>query len=180
MASAGSCLLLVTVMARNLMIPRSTAIGGRLFTTTTTSRWTLGPTVEFLAGLAGERGGVLELGIGTGRVALAAGGPGDQGGRGLTPRPRDGRSGCGPSQAASRSLSPSGIWPRCPSAAGSGWVYLVFNTLFGLLSQETAGRVLRQRGRERSRPGGIARHRVLSFPDVGPVRPRPRGSRRGR
>jgi hypothetical protein len=40
-----------------------------------------GPAVEFLAGLAGD-GRVLELAIGTGRVAPAAGGPGDQCGRG--------------------------------------------------------------------------------------------------
>ena len=39
-----------------------------------------GPAVEFLAGLAGD-GRVLELAIGTGRVALPLAAPGDSGGR---------------------------------------------------------------------------------------------------
>jgi hypothetical protein len=59
-----------------------------------------GPAVEFLAGLAGD-GRVLELAIGTGRVALPLAARGSRW-KGSTPRPRW-WAGCGPSRAGSRS-----------------------------------------------------------------------------
>ena len=64
--------------------------------------------VEFLAGLAGD-GRVLELAIGTDRVALPLAG------RGIAVEGVDARrrwwNGRGPGRAASRSPSPSVIWP---------------------------------------------------------------------
>ena len=92
-----------------------------------------GPAVEFLAGLAGD-GRVLELGIGTGRVALPLAA------RGISVE------GVDASAAMAERLRAKPGGESVPVAIGdmaqvpvSGrfrLVYLVFNTLFGLLSQE--------------------------------------------
>jgi len=92
-----------------------------------------GPAVEFLAGLAGD-GRVLELAIGTGRVALPLAA------RGIAMEGIDASA----AMAGRLRAKPGG--PSIPVAIGdmaqlppSGpfrLVYLVFNTLFGLLSQE--------------------------------------------
>jgi SAM-dependent methyltransferase len=92
-----------------------------------------GPAVEFLAGLAGD-GRVLELGIGTGRVALPLAA------RGISVE------GIDASAAMVERLRAKPGGESVPVAVGdmaqvpvSGrfrLVYLVFNTLFGLLSQE--------------------------------------------
>ena len=77
-----------------------------------------GPAVEFLAGLAGD-GRVLELAIGTGRVALPLAA------RGITVEGVDASAAmveqlrAKPGGESSR--SPWETWPRCRSAAGSGW-----------------------------------------------------------
>ena len=77
---------------------------------------TSGPAVDFLAGLAGD-GRVLELAIGTGRVALPLAA------RGITVEGVDASAamverGCGPNLAATRSPPPSATWPKCRSAGG--------------------------------------------------------------
>ena len=92
-----------------------------------------GPAVEFLAGLAGD-GRVLELGIGTGRVALPLAARGNR------------VEGVDASAAMAERLRTKPGGESVPVAIGdmaqvpvSGQfrlVYLVFNTLFGLLSLE--------------------------------------------
>jgi SAM-dependent methyltransferase len=91
-----------------------------------------GPAVEFLAGLAGA-GRVLELAIGTGRVAvpLAA--------RGITVEGVDASA----AMVERLRAKPGGEaipvtvgdMAQVPVSGRFGLVYLVFNTLFGLLSQ---------------------------------------------
>jgi len=92
-----------------------------------------GPAVEFLAGLAGDRR-VLELAIGTGRVALPLAA------RGITVE------GIDASAAMTERLRAkpggdsipvtTGDMAQVPASGRFGLVYLVFNSLFGLLSQE--------------------------------------------
>jgi SAM-dependent methyltransferase len=109
------------------------------------------PAVEFLAGLAGGRR-VLELAIGTGRVALPLAG------RGIAVE------GVDASEAMVARLRAKqggesipvviGDMAQVPAAGPFGLVYLVFNALFGLLSQarqaECFGNVARVLG-----PGGV-------------------------
>jgi len=91
-----------------------------------------GPAVEFLAGLAGD-GRVLELAIGIGRVALPLAA------RGITVEGIDASA----AMAERLRAKPGGesipvtsaIWPGVPVSGRFRLVYLVFNTLFGLLSQ---------------------------------------------
>ena len=92
-----------------------------------------GPAVEFLAGLAGE-GRVLELAIGTGRVALplATKGISVEGvdaSVAMVERLR--------AKPGSESVPVAvGDMAQVPVSGRFRLVYLVFNTLFGLLSQE--------------------------------------------
>ena len=109
------------------------------------------PAVEFLAGLAGG-GRVLELAIGTGRVALPLAG------RGIAVE------GIDASEAMVQRLRAKpggesipvviGDMAQVPASGPFGLVYLIFNTLFGLLSQarqaECFGNVARVLG-----PGGV-------------------------
>src|SRR5215475_731577 len=76
-----------------------------------------GPAVEFLAGLRAGGCWSWPSGPGGSRCRWP---PGGSPWRGLTPRPRW-WNGCGPSPEVTRSRSPSATWPRCRSAAGSGW-----------------------------------------------------------
>jgi SAM-dependent methyltransferase len=91
-----------------------------------------GPAVEFLAGLAGD-GRVLELAIGTGRVALplAARGIAVQGvdaSAAMVDRLR--------AKPGGQSIPVTvGDMAQVPASGPLRLVYLVFNTLFGLLSQ---------------------------------------------
>jgi SAM-dependent methyltransferase len=90
------------------------------------------PAVEFLAGLAGDRR-VLELAIGTGRVALPLAV------RGIAVEGIDASQ----AMVARLRAKPGGAsipvvigdMAEVPAAGPFGVVYLVFNTLFGLLSQ---------------------------------------------
>ncbi len=77
-----------------------------------------GPAVEFLAGLAAG-GPVLELAIGTGRVALplASRGIAVEGSR----LQRRSLPCCGPNRVATRSRSSSGIWPRWARRVRTRW-----------------------------------------------------------
>ena len=92
-----------------------------------------GPAVEFLAGLAGD-GRVLELAIGTGRVALplAARGISVEGvdaSAAMVERLR--------AKPGGESIPVAiGDMAQVPASGRFRLVYLVFNTLFGLLSQE--------------------------------------------
>ena len=92
-----------------------------------------GPAVEFLAGLAGD-GRVLELAIGTGRVALplAARGISVEGvdaSAAMVERLR--------AKPGGESVPVAiGDMAEVPATGPFGLVYLVFNSLFGLLSQE--------------------------------------------
>jgi SAM-dependent methyltransferase len=91
-----------------------------------------GPAVEFLAGLAGD-GRVLELAIGTGRVALPLAA------RGITVEGIDASA----AMAGQLRTKPGGLsipvtvgdMAQVPPGGPFRLVYLVFNTLFGLLSQ---------------------------------------------
>ena len=90
-----------------------------------------GPAVEFLAGLAGDRR-VLELAIGTGRVALPLTG------RGIAVEGIDASE----AMVARLRAKPGGAsipvvigdMAQVPAEGPFGLVYLVFNSLFGLLS----------------------------------------------
>jgi len=92
-----------------------------------------GPAVEFLAGLAGD-GRVLELGIGTGRVAVPLAG------RGIRVEGVDASA----AMAERLRAKPGGEsvpvtigdMAQVPVSGSFRLAYLVFNTLFGLLSQE--------------------------------------------
>jgi len=92
-----------------------------------------GPAVEFLAGLAGG-GRVLELAIGTGRVALPLAA------RGITVEGVDASAAMVDRLRAKPGgeLIPVtfGDMAQVPASGRFRLVYLVFNTLFGLLSQE--------------------------------------------
>jgi len=109
------------------------------------------PAVEFLAGLAGDRR-VLELAIGTGRVALPLAG------RGIAVE------GIDASEAMVERLRAKpggesipvviGDMAQVPAAGPFGLVYLVFNTLFGLLSQARQAECFRNVARVLS-PGGV-------------------------
>jgi SAM-dependent methyltransferase len=109
-----------------------------------------GPAVEFLAGLAGD-GRVLELAIGTGRVALPLAA------RGITVEGVDASA----AMVERLRAKPGGEaipvtmgdMAQVPVSGRFGLVYLVFNTLFGLLSQArqaqcfgSVARVLEPRG----------------------------------
>ena len=91
-----------------------------------------GPAVEFLAGLAGD-GRVLELAVGTGRVALPLAA------RGIMVEGIDASA----AMAERLRAKPGGEsipvtiadMARVPVSGRFRLVYLVFNTLFGLLSQ---------------------------------------------
>jgi SAM-dependent methyltransferase len=91
-----------------------------------------GPAVEFLAGLAGD-GRVLELAIGTGRVALPLAA------RGITVEGVDASAAMVERlRAKPRGESVAvtlGDMAQVPVSGQFRLVYLVFNTLFGLLSQ---------------------------------------------
>src|SRR5215467_1303578 len=95
-----------------------------------------GPAVEFLAGLAGD-GRVLELAIGTGRVALPLAA------RGITVEGIDASA----AMAERLRAKPGGEsipviigdMAQLPVSGRFRLVYLVFNTLFGLLSQARQG-----------------------------------------
>jgi SAM-dependent methyltransferase len=115
------------------MIPRSTAIGGQPFYDDHHKQMDPGPAVEFLAALAGD-GQVLELAIGTGRVALplAARGirvEGVDASASMVDRLR--------AKPGGKSI-PVTMGDMAQVAVNGSFrlVYLVFNTLFGLLSQE--------------------------------------------
>ncbi len=92
-----------------------------------------GPAVEFLAGLAGD-GRVLELAIGTGRVALPLAA------RGVAVEGIDASA----SMVDQLRAKPGGDaipvtlgdMAQVPASGSFRLVYLIFNTLFGLLSQE--------------------------------------------
>jgi SAM-dependent methyltransferase len=109
------------------------------------------PAVEFLAGLAGS-GRVLELAIGTGRVALPLAG------RGITVE------GIDASEAMVERLRAKpggelipvviGDMADVPASGPFTVVYLVFNTLFGLLSQARQAECFRNVARVLG-PGGV-------------------------
>lgn len=109
------------------------------------------PAVEFLAGLAGDRR-VLELAIGTGRVALPLAG------RGIA------MEGIDASEAMVERLRAKPGGASVPVVVGDmaqvgatgpfGLVYLVFNTLFGLLSQARQAACFRNVARVLG-PGGV-------------------------
>src|ERR1700759_632646 len=95
-----------------------------------------GPAVEFLSGLAGD-GRVLELAIGTGRVALplAARGVMVEGGDASAAMVERLRA-----KPGGESIPVTiGDMAEVPVSGRFRLVYLVFNTLFGLLSQERQG-----------------------------------------
>jgi SAM-dependent methyltransferase len=91
-----------------------------------------GPAVEFLAGLAGD-GRVLELAIGTGRVALPLAA------RGITVEGVDASAAMAErlrAKPGGESIPVTmGDMAQVPASGRFRLVYLVFNTLFGLLSQ---------------------------------------------
>lgn len=109
------------------------------------------PAVEFLAGLAGD-GPVLELAIGTGRVALPLAG------RGIPVQ------GIDASEAMVERLRAKpggesipvviGDMAQVPASGPFRLVYLVFNTLFGLLSQARQAGCFRNVARVLD-PGGV-------------------------
>src|SRR6516162_10145727 len=114
------------------MIPRSTAIAGRLFMTSTMHTWTRNLPWTFFLPWPGL-GGALELAIGTGRVAipLAA--------QGITVEGVD-ASAAMVEQLRAKPGGESipvtlGDMAQVPVSGRFRLVYLVFNTLFGLLSQ---------------------------------------------
>ncbi len=92
-----------------------------------------GPAVEFLAGLAGD-GRVLELAIGTGRVALPLAA------RGISVEGVDASAAMAErlrAKPGGESIRVTmGDMAQVPVSGRFRLVYLVFNTLFGLLSQE--------------------------------------------
>src|SRR5580693_3755035 len=96
-----------------------------------------GPAVEFLAGLAGGGGRVLELAIGTGRVALPLAA------RGITVEGLDASAAMVErlrAKPGGESIPVTmGDMAEVPVSGRFRLVYLVFNTLFGLLSQERQG-----------------------------------------
>jgi SAM-dependent methyltransferase len=109
------------------------------------------PAVEFLAGLAGD-GLVLELAIGTGRVALPLAG------RGITVEGIDASE----AMVARLRAKPGGESipvvigdiAQVPASGPFRLVYLVFNTLFGLLSQAQQAECFRNVARVLD-PGGV-------------------------
>ncbi|HEV2933062.1 MAG TPA: class I SAM-dependent methyltransferase [Streptosporangiaceae bacterium] len=92
-----------------------------------------GPAVEFLAGLAGGGGRVLELAIGTGRVALPLAA------RGITVEGLDASAAMVErlrAKPGGESIPVTiGDMAQVPVSGPFRLVYLVFNTLFGLLTQ---------------------------------------------
>ena len=109
------------------------------------------PAVEFLAGLAGE-GRVLELAIGTGRVALPLAG------RGIAVEGIDASA----AMVERLRAKPGGAsipvvmgdMAQVPATGPFRRVYLVFNTLFGLLSQDRQAECFRNVARVLE-PGGV-------------------------
>jgi SAM-dependent methyltransferase len=109
-----------------------------------------GPAVEFLAGLAGDRR-VLELAIGTGRVALPLAG------RGIAVEGIDASE----AMVARLRAKPGGAsipvvigdMAQVPAEGPFGLVYLVFNALFGLLSQARQAECFRNVARVLGRGG---------------------------
>src|SRR5215472_11263497 len=128
-----------------------------------------GPAVEFLAGLAAG-GRVLELAIGTGRVALplAARGIAVEGvdaSAAMVERLR--------AKPGGDSIPVTiGDMAQVPVSGRFRLVYLVFNTLFGLLSQARQAECFASVARARA--SRDVRHRVLR-PGPDPVRPRSAG-----
>jgi len=125
------------------------------------------PAVEFLAGLAGDRR-VLELAIGTGRVALPLAA------RGIPVEGVDASE----AMVARLRAKPGGAaipvvigdMAQVPATGPFGLVYLVFNSLFGLLSQDRQAECFSNVAR--ARPGRDVCHRMLR-PRPQPVRPGP-------
>jgi SAM-dependent methyltransferase len=110
-----------------------------------------GPAVEFLAGLAGD-GRVLELAIGTGRVALPLAA------RGVTVEGVD-ASAAMVDQLRAKPGGDAipvtlGDMAQVPVGGSFRLVYLIFNTLFGLLSQERQAECLASVARVLD-PGGM-------------------------
>jgi SAM-dependent methyltransferase len=111
-----------------------------------------GPAVEFLAGLAGGRR-VLELAIGTGRVALPLAG------RGIAVEGIDASE----AMVARLRARPGGAsipvvigdMAQVPAVGPFGLVYLVFNALFGLLSQARQAECFRSVARVLGPGGGF-------------------------
>jgi SAM-dependent methyltransferase len=109
-----------------------------------------GPAVEFLAGLAGDRR-VLELAIGTGRVALP------MARRGIAVEGIDASE----AMVARLRAKPGGAsipvvigdMAQVPAEGPFGLVYLVFNALFGLLSQARQAECFRNVARVLGRGG---------------------------
>ena len=91
------------------------------------------PVVDFLADLAGD-GAALELGIGTGRIALPLAGAASPC-TGSTCRRRWSRS-CRPSRAPRRSASRSATSRPPRWTAASRLAYLVYNTIMNLTTQD--------------------------------------------
>src|SRR5438876_12355513 len=114
------------------MTPRSTAIAGQPFYDDRHQHADPGPAVEFLAGRAGD-GRVLELAIGTGRVALPLAR------RGIAVEGVDASE----AMVARLRAKPGGDslpvvigdMAEVPVSGPFRLVYLIFNTLFGLLTQ---------------------------------------------
>ena len=110
------------------------------------------PSVNVLAKLAGG-GRALELGIGTGRVALPLAE------RGVTVQ-RDRRvagswsTGCAPSPAVTPYRSPSATSPSFRSTADYELIFVVCNTLFGLATQDAQVQCFVQRVAEHLAAGG--------------------------
>ena len=92
------------------------------------------PAVDLLAGLAGG-GRALELGIGTGRIALAAGAARRRGRMASTCRGRWSR-GCAPSRAATAIGVTIGDFAATRVDGTFALAYLVFNTIMNLTTQE--------------------------------------------
>ncbi len=110
-----------------------------------------GPAVDFLAGLAGD-GRVLELAIGTGRVALPLAA------RGITVEGVDASA----AMVERLRAKPGGTsipvtlgdMAEVPASGRFRLVYLVFNTMFGLLSQERQAQCFASAARALE-PGGM-------------------------
>ena len=125
--------------------PKPTASGSPTSTTSGTSRST--PRPRSRCWPSSRHGGrALELGIGTGRIALPLAATRRRGARHRRVA-RDGRAACAPSRAATRSRSRSATWPTSRSTGEFALVFVVFNTFFQLYSQEAQLRCFAQRRR---------------------------------
>ena len=111
------------------------------------------PAVDFLAELAGD-GAALELGIGTGRIALPLAGAASAC-TASTSRRRWSR-GCARSRAASEIDVTIGDFATTTVDGTFSVAYLVFNTIMNLTDAGRAGRLLPQRRRATSSPAGAS------------------------